>query len=708
MSNPAPPVTAKAEIVETLHGVRVPDPYRWLEDPDSAETTNWVAQQRVYCEQVLGTMPERAWFAAAMGRIVARPRAGVPWQKGGWYFGTRNDGTLAQDLLIVGSSLAELVAGGRVLLDPNGWSPDGTVALGALTVSDDGELAAYARSVAGSDWLSIGVVRVATGVDVPVTDSPNGSMVTKFASPEWLPDGRSFTYLAWPDRELGDDGTQTAALGGSRLMVHRLGEPVASDVCVVEFPDHPRRTFWVDVSADGQWLAVSIAEGTQNRNRLWLYPISTRDGRSVLAEPLKVIDHEDAEASFVRTDGHRLILLTDADAPRGRVVGIDLGQFALHGIAEPVELIPEGADTIVGVRAAGEILLVERLSDAAPRVSRYSLHGEDLGDLPIWGGAIAGIGAGAGVDDVFIGVSTVTSPTTVTHLAASTGETRTLRLVQDDGLGSAAVRTSRRRARSADLTAVPYFLIEPDAAADGPRPTLLYGYGGFKVPVAADYRPGWPAWLAAGGVLAIANLRGGGEFGTDWYDDGRLARKQNVFADCIAVAEDLIASGVTTAGQLALHGRSNGGLLVGAVLTQRPDLFAAAIPTVGVLDILRFHKFTIGSAWISDYGDPQNQADFEVALRYSPLHNVRAGVEYPPTLVTTADHDDRVVPLHSFKFTAAMQAVSPSPAVARIELSAGHGAGKPAAALGAEWADILTFAAHFTGLRPPSAPGADR
>lgn len=689
-----------------MHGVRVPDPYRWLEDPDSAETTRWVAQQRDYCEAVLDAMPERSWFAATMAQIVTRPRAGVPWQQGGWYFGTRNDGTLAQDQSIVAASLAELVAGGRVLLDPNGWSTDGTVALTALTVSKNGELAAYARSAAGSDWLTIGVKHIATGADVPVTDSPDSSLITKFASPEWLPDSRSFTYLAWPDRELGDDGTQTTALRGSRLMVHRMGEPVADDVCVLEFPDHPRRTFWVDVSADGAWLAVSIAEGTQNRNRLWLFPIGAHDGRSVLGEPLKVVDHEDAEVRFVRTDGHRLILLTDAAAPRGRVVWIDLAQFALHGLAEPVELVAEGLDTIVGVHPAGEILLVERLSDASPRISRYSLDGEELGDVPIAGGAIAGVGAGAGIDDVFIGVSTVTSPITVAHLAASTGETRTLRLVEDGGCCPVAVRTSRRWARSADQTPVPYFLIEADADASGPRPTLLYGYGGFKVPVASDYRPGWPAWLAAGGVLAIANLRGGGEFGTDWYDDGRLAHKQNVFDDCAAVAEDLIASGVTTAGQLALHGRSNGGLLVGAVLTQRPELFAAAIPTVGVLDMLRFHKFTIGSAWISDYGDPDDPDDFSVALRYSPLHNVRAGVGYPPTLVTTADHDDRVVPLHSFKFAAALQAVSPSPTLARIELSAGHGAGKPAAALGAEWADILTFAAHFTGLATPNGPGA--
>jgi prolyl oligopeptidase len=365
------------------------------------------------------------------------------------------------------------------------------------------------------------------------------------------------------------------------------------------------------------------------------------------------------------------------------------------------ELVPESEDAVLAVEAAGEELIVVRLVDVQPVITRYGLDGSVLGDVAISGGALAGIWADADADEWFVGLSTVTSPTRAYRVEVGSGDVEPL----DDLVPGASdfrppeVKVERHRATSADGPAVPYFLITPQDAVESPRPTLLYGYGGFNIPVEADYRPIWPGWLAAGGVVVIANLRGGGEYGRGWYDDGRLKNKQHVFDDFIAVGDHLVETGVTTHEQLAIHGRSNGGLLVGAVMTQRPDLAAVALPGVGVLDLLRF---TAGAAWTSDYGNPDDPDDFEVASAYSPLHNV-GEVAYPATLIMTGDHDDRVVPLHSHKFTATLQRAQQgsAPILTRIETQTGHGMGKPAAMVAAELADLLAFAAHHTGLPIP-------
>jgi prolyl oligopeptidase len=391
-------------------------------------------------------------------------------------------------------------------------------------------------------------------------------------------------------------------------------------------------------------------------------------------------------------------------------VRLDLDAYAATGAVALVDVVPESADLLEHVEAVGEELLVVHLVDVVPRVARCSLTGT-MHPVDVPGGSLVAVHGDVGDDEVFLGMSSVTRVSTAYRLDLATGEVTELDLAPAGDLSwqPPEVHTERRRATSPDGTQVPYFLVrgvDPAGAqhGEGPRPTMLWGYGGFGVPVLASYRPAFVGWLAAGGVLAIANLRGGGELGTAWHEAGRLRHKQNVFDDYAAVAEDLVATGVTTSSRLALHGGSNGGLLVGATMTQRPDLAAVALPAVGVLDMLRFHLFTIGAAWVSDYGSPEDPEMFEVLLRYSPLHNVTPGTSYPATLVLTGDHDDRVVPAHSFKFTAALQHAQAggSPVLARIETSTGHGVGKPSSVVALETADLLAFAAEHTGLVPPA------
>lgn len=712
MSAPQPdyPITRRDDLVEVLHGQPIADPYRWLEDPDSAETGDWVDAQNLVTEQHLASLPGREWFTATMGAILARPRAGVPFSKAGKYLVSRNDGSQDQDLWYVADSLEELLAGGRVLLDPNPWSDQGTDSLAFLSVSGDASVTAYGVSEGGSDWRSFHLIDTATGETIS-----DAAIQTKFSDVLWLPDHQSYLYTDFAhDGHAG--GTQTDAVGGGRLRLHRLGTPQSADDLVLEFIDDGRLLTWSELSNDRRWVFTSIVRGTESRNRLWAFPVVEVDGRSTLGEPVTVVDEAVAEFQLVRMIGRTAVLFTDLDAPRGRVVTVDLDDPELL----IKSLIDEGESTLEHVAAAGEMIFTVALFDARPELRRWTLDGVDLGPIMLDGGALVGFNGEPDDHEVFVGMASVGAPTTAYRIDAGTGEITALDKLIMGGTGAFTAPkliTERRRVISKDGTPVPYFLISKadlgldldtglDRASE-PRPTMLCGYGGFKVPVLADYRPGWLGWLMAGGVLAVANLRGGGEFGTQWYEDGRLAKKQNVFDDFIAVGEHLTHSGVTTPAQLVLQGRSNGGLLVGATLTQRPDLAAVALPGVGVLDMLRFHKFTIGAAWISDYGDPDDAEQFADALAYSPLHNVKPGVRYPATLITTGDHDDRVVPLHSHKFAAALQhaQAGSAPVLTRIEIATGHGAGKPTSMVAAEWADQLSFAAQHTGLRTPPGSG---
>jgi prolyl oligopeptidase len=692
------PETRRDDLIEVLHGQPIADPYRWLEDPDSAETAEWVKRQNELTARYLESLPDRPWFLETMQQVMKQPRAGVPFKRAGLYFVSRNDGSQDQDVIFVAPSLQELLAGGRVLVDPNTFSPDGTSSLSSLTVSGDGRLVAYGLSEAGSDWTTFRLLDLASGAAVD-----DALIQTKFSQAEWLPDYRSYVYTHF-DHEGAADGTQTAALSGPKLRVHRIGEPQDHDELILEFPENDQLMFWAEVTDDDRYLVVSIVEGTQNKNRLWVYPIIA-GARSELGSPIKIIDEAIAEFILAGSDGATLCLRTDVDAEAGRLVAVDLEDFEERGQVRWQEVIAEAEHTLLDARAAGDGFILVYLADAQPRIVQVSLDGSSARDVDVAGGAVVELNGKRGDPEAFIGLSSVTSATHSYLIKTSSAAVTSLaELVQptDDTFAAPQTVVERRIAISKDGTAVPYFLIAPaDVDRSQPQPTLLYGYGGFKIPVLADYRPGWSCWLAAGGLLAIANLRGGGEFGTAWYEAGRLDRKQNVFDDYVAVAEHLKETGVTTTQQLALHGRSNGGLLVGAALTQHPDLAAAALPAVGVLDLLRFHLFTIGAAWISDFGNPDDPEQFAQALAYSPLHNVRPGTSYPATLVLTGDHDDRVVPLHSHKFTATLQhaQAGDQPILTRIEVSTGHGLGKPTALVAAEWADLLAFAAHHTRLK---------
>lgn len=695
------PRTRRDELVETLHGQEIADPYRWLEDPDAPDTVDWVRRQNEVTEAYLAGLPERQWFADTMTTVLHRPRAGVPFCRGGRYVVARNDGHTDQDIWYVADSLAELRSGGRVLVDPNRLSPDGRAALQSLTVSDDGRYAAIGVSTSGSDWQTFRLQDLTTGAEVP-----DAAITTKFSAAEWLPDGRSFAYLDFGHG--GDDGTGTAALRGGRLRIHRLGEPAEDDRLVQSFPENDQIFAYPQVIGHGRYVAVTISEGTDSRNRLWLYPIADVDGRSELGEPIKIIDEVLAEMLPVAVVDDRLYLQTDLDAPRGRVVWTDLIAPAPGELPGLREVHRPGEDTLVAVEAVDGGMAVAALADMTPVVTVIDWDGDVRHRLDLPGGSLVGLVGRADDHELFVGLSSVTAPTSAYRVDTRTGAVEALPdLVPAISVEvpQPVITVERRRATSADGTEVPYFLITPEGWS-GAGPTLLWGYGGFKISIFADYRPGWTGWLAAGGALVIANLRGGGEFGTDWYDAGRREHKQNVFDDAVAVAEHLISTGVTTSDQLAVHGRSNGGLLVGALITQRPDLFAAAVPGVGVLDLLRFHLFTVGAAWKSDYGDPDDPTDFATALAYSPLHAITEGTSYPATLVLTGDHDDRVVPLHSHKFLATLQwaQAGDAPVLSRIETATGHGAGKPTTLVAAEWADLLAFCAHHTGL----VPGGDR
>jgi len=697
------PESRRRDFAETLHGRTIADPYRWLEDPDSDETRDWVSRQNLFTEQVFAGIGERAWFTALMNKIVRRPRAGVPVKRGGKYFVSRNDGSLNQDQWFVADTLEDLRAGGRLIIDPNLLSEDGTTSIRGFTVSKDGRYLCYQLSEGGSDWVDFKLIDPATGE--AVDDAP---IQTRFTSAVWLPDNSSYLYSAVPHEGRGE-GSQAAQVRTGLLKLHRVGDPEDADRVILDIRDEYNQGFvGAQVSADNRYVVLTLVEGTERVNRLWVHRITEIDGRSTLSEPIKIIDKAYAEFDFVRSDGETIFLYTDHEADRGRIVKFELSDFEQTRELQLTEVVAETEDSTIGTAAAGNELLVLRLVDVQPVITRYGLDGTELGTVDVTGGSVVGWWADPDSDEWFVGLSTVTSPTRAYRVQVGSDHAEPLDDLVPTGAGFTPpeVTVERRRATSKDGTQVPYFLITPQGAepAAGPRPTLLYGYGGFTIPVEADYRPMWPGWLAAGGVIAIANLRGGTEYGRSWYEGGRLANKQNVFDDFIAIGEQLIADGVTSHDQLAIHGRSNGGLLVGAVMTQRPDLAAVALPGVGVMDILRFHKFTAGAAWTSDYGNPDDPEDFEIARRYSPLHNIREAA-YPATLIMTGDHDDRVVPAHSLKFAATLQQAQrgPAPVLARIETQTGHGMGKPTAMVAAELADMLAFAAHYTGLAVPDA-----
>lgn len=695
---PRYPPADRDDTADILHGVSVPDPYRYLEDPDADRTIAFVAAQNALSAPYLAGLPSRARFGELTTALVTAPKAGVPWERGGTYFVVANPGGRDQDILYTAHSVADLLASPQVLLDPNGLSADGTVALSAASVNDDGTLVAYALSEAGSDWQIIKVREVTGG-----QDRDDLLRWVKWVAPTWLPDGESFLYWRYPEPDAGGSGAAlTEAMGAGEMAVHRLGSPQRDDEVIWSRPD--QSAWMVDpwVSTDGGYLVLTAGPGTDSRTTVSAYRLG-RDGGgcTVLVGDEIIVVAELADAHTVAgAGGDRLLLRTERDAPRGRLIEVDLTDPTVAW----AEVVSEHeSDVLESAHPAAGALLLVWVRDAAHQLEIRHRDGTSWCSPQIVGPvAVTAVHARPSSAEVFLGTSAFTRPLLAHRIDLSAGGPVLTDLPAVGAVALPAVTSARRRAISADGTPIPMTLLRRADLPDGPVPTLLYGYGGFDIAVLPEFRAIFAAWVAAGGVLAVASLRGGGEFGADWHRAGMLARKQNVFDDAIACAQDLISNGVTTANRLAVHGRSNGGLLVGAVMTQRPDLFAAALPTVGVLDMLRFHKFTIGWAWISDYGDPDDPDDFPVLAAYSPLHALREGVCYPPTLICTGDHDDRVVPAHSLKFGAQLQhcQAGDGPVLLRIDTRAGHGMGKPAHAQAAEYADQLAFAAEHTQLVP--------
>lgn len=675
------PTTRTVEQTDTYHGVAVADPYRWLEDPNAPETQTWIEAQNTLTTSYLKTLSSREDLQKRLTELWNYERYGVPSRHGSRYVYSRNDGLQNQAVYYVADSLD---AEPRVLLDPNTLSKDGTVALGGMSFSEDGSLLAYALSSSGSDWQEWHVRDVATGQD-------RSDLIkwAKFTSAEWTHDGLGFYYSRYVEPKEGE-AFQGANLN-HKLYYHRLGSPQSTDTLVYERPDHPDWNLGAQVTDDGQWLVIYATQGTERRNHLF-YLNLTQPGavvRPLLAEG-------DAAYSVIGNDAATFYLLTDRDAPLKKVIALDSQSGETRTVVEASQ------DTLQAASLFGEKLLLTYLKSARTQVRVVDLKGNLVREVALPGiGTASGFGGKRSDTETFFAFGSYTTPTSIYRYDLENGVS-TLFKGPKVAFDPRQYETKQVFATSKDGTKVPMFLTyRKGLVLDGKNPVLLYGYGGFNIPLTPGFSVSSLVWMERGGIYAVANLRGGGEFGKEWYEAGTKLRKQNVFDDFIGCAEWLIKEKYTQPAKLAIAGGSNGGLLVGACMTQRPELFAAALPAVGVLDMLRFDKFTIGWAWKSDYGDPTNEADFKALLAYSPYHNLKPGTKYPATLVTTSDHDDRVVPAHSFKFAArlqASQALAGPPTLIRIDIKAGHGAGKPTAKVIEEQADVYAFLIKALGM----------
>lgn len=670
------PAAPRGDVVDDYHGTQVPDPYRWLEDIDSPATRAWVAAQGRLSAGYLAALPGRERIAQSLKKIWDYERWGTPQRFGASWFYTHNDGLQNQSVLWV---TPDPVDPGRILLDPNTLSADGTISLQERSVSPDGRLLAYALSEAGSDWQVWHVREVATGKDLP--DELHWS---KFGGASWLHDGSGFYYTRY---EQPRSDALKAANEYEKIFFHKLGTAQSADTLVYTRTDDPNWFLGTEVTEDGHYLVIFANHGDEVENTL-----AVRDLRQPGAPLKPIIPEPNAVYTFVGEVDDTLYVLTDREAPRYRLIAIDLKQ------PDPAHwrpVIPQAAQTLDSVTLVGHQLLAQYLKDAHSAITRFALDGKPLGAVHLEGLGTAG-GFSGHLEDRFTyyGYSSLTTPPSVYRLDLSTGQSHLWKRPHLAGFNPQDYQTRQVFYPSKDGTRIPMFIVSRKGAArDGSHRTLLYGYGGFNISLQPGFSPAVAGWLQEGGVYAMANLRGGGEYGRPWHEAGMKTHKQNVFDDFAAAANYLIRTGWTRPSRLAIQGRSNGGLLVGATLEQHPDLFAACVAQVGVMDMLRFRDFTVGKGWESDYGSVDNPEEFKALLAYSPLQNVKSGVAYPPTLITTGDHDDRVFPAHSFKLAAALQHADPDghPILLRIDARAGHGGGKPTAKLIDETADIYAF-----------------
>jgi len=670
------PDTPRVEQIDVLHGVPVADPYRWLEDLDSAETRSWVTAQNRFTAETLDALPERDALRLRLGELWDFPRWGQVFRQGERYFFTRHDGLRNQSVLYTQDHLD---GEPRVLLDPNQLSPDGTVALAAFSLSEDGRYLAYGLTNGGSDWQVWRIREVETGDELP-----EALHWVKFSQSAWTHDTAGFYYCRYDEPR---EGRLDHANFWQKIYYHRLGTDQAEDVLIHDCPEDREMGFVPTVSDDGRYLLIHAWKGTDDENAFFFRDLSDPAGR--VHDLLPAFD---ATYNYVGSDGPVFWFHTDAGAPRGRLIAVDVRDPAPEHWRE---LIPETEETLQAVSAIGRRFVALYLKDASSRVRIFERDGRFVRELDLPGlGSVFGFIGSPACSETFYVFSSYTTPGTVYHYDVETGASRLFGR-PELRFDPEAFETRQVFFESRDGTRVPMFITSKKGLVlDGSHPAFLYGYGGFNTSWTPAFSVPYLAWMERGGVYAVANLRGGGEYGEDWHLAGTRRNKQNTFDDFIAAAEWLVASGYTSRERLAVGGHSNGGLSAAAVLIQRPDLVGAALVGVGVLDMLRFHKFTIGWGWVSDYGSPEDPEDFAVLYRYSPYHNVCDGAEYPAVLITTADHDDRVVPAHSFKFVAALQyaQAGPAPVLIRIETRAGHGGtGKPVSKLIGEAADELCF-----------------
>ena len=687
------PATRRTDQADDYHGTTIADPYRWLEDPDSPETRAWIDAQNRVTYAWLGQIATREPIRQRLTQLWNYERYGLPHKRGGRYFYTKNDGLQNQSAVYV---VDRLDGPQRLLIDPNTLSADGTIALANWFVSDDGKHMAYGLAAAGSDWQEWRVLDVATGRPLP-----DQLKWIKFSRISWTPDGRGFYYSRYDEPPPGEK--YTGANYFQKLCYHRLGDPQAMDQLVYERKDEKEWGFDGEVTDDGRFLIISVWRGTERKNQVFYKDLAATaqpaDGNT--APIVELITGWDAEYEFIDNDGPLLWFVTDNDAPLRRVIAVDTRQSARK---HWVQIVPESKDTLESAKAIGNHFVLRYLHDATSAVRVFDLRGQHVRDVELPGlGSVGGFGGRKDDSETFYSFTSYTAAGSIYRYDVATGDST---LFREPKVAFDPSRYDTRQIfyESKDQTRVPMMIVSRKGLPlDGNNPTILYGYGGFDVSQTPGFSVSTIAWLEMGGVYAVANLRGGGEYGRSWHEAGMLANKQNVFDDFLAAAEWLIANNYTSPGKLAIRGGSNGGLLVGAAITQRPDLFAAAVPAVGVMDMLRYHKFTIGWAWTSEFGSSDSSEHFPNLLAYSPLHNLKPGTRYPATLITTGDHDDRVVPAHSFKFAAAMQSAQAAsrPVLIRIETRAGHGAGTPTTKLIDAAADVLAFLSATLQTRGP-------
>lgn len=676
------PETKKVEQVDDYFGVKVADPYRWLEDDNSEETKAWVEAQNKVTNEYLETIPQREMLKNRLTELWNYEKYSAPFKRGGKYFYYKNNGLQNQSVLYVADSVTDT---GRVLIDPNSLSTDGTVALSGISISEDGKTMAYGLAASGSDWQEWHFRDVETGKDLP-----DVLKNIKFSGASWSKDGKGVYYSRYPE---SDEQTKlTRGNYNQKLYYHTLGTPQTEDWLIHERPDDKEMSVGGFVTEDGNWLIIIIGKGTSPKNQVFFKNLTMER-----APVMPIVDKFEADYTFIGNDESTFYFKTDKDAPRAKLVKVNVLEKDLKW----QDVIPQADETLQDVSFINNQFVADYLKDAYTQFKIYDMDGKFVRNVELPGiGSAGGFGGRREDTETFYTYSSFNTPPTIYRYDMKTGNSEVFRESKVK-FNPSDFEVKQVKYPSKDGTLVPMFIVHKKGITlDGKNPTLLYGYGGFNISLTPAFSVSRLVWMENGGIFAMPNLRGGGEYGEAWHEAGTKLKKQNVFDDFIAAAEYLIKNKYTSKKKLAISGGSNGGLLVGAVLNQRPDLFGAALPAVGVMDMLRYEKFTIGWAWASDYGTVKNESEFRALYAYSPIHNIKKGTKYPAVLVTTADHDDRVVPAHSFKYAATLQAAQKgkAPVLIRIETKAGHGAGKPTAKIIQEAADVYGFLMKNLGM----------